>query len=91
MPGGSRRLWRTSCETRRCIRRIEQAIKHNFVRSHTFRFVTPVLTEQSKVPNPCTSCHADKTNAWALKKLKGWVRCHRGGWSSLRRRWRRLA
>ncbi len=52
--------------------RIEQTIKDNFVRSHTFRFITPVLTEQSKVPNPCTSCHGDKTNAWALKELKGW-------------------
>lgn len=51
---------------------IEQTIKDNFVASHTFRFITPVLTEQSKVPNPCTSCHREKDNAWALKELKGW-------------------
>jgi predicted CXXCH cytochrome family protein len=51
---------------------IEQTIKDNYVASHTFRFITPTLTEQSGVPNPCTSCHADKTNAWALQQLKGW-------------------
>ncbi len=52
--------------------RIEQTIKDNFVASHTFRFITPVLTEQARVPNPCTSCHQDKVNAWALKELQGW-------------------
>jgi predicted CXXCH cytochrome family protein len=51
---------------------IAQTIKDNYVASHTFRFITPTLTEQSGVPNPCTSCHADKTNAWALQQLKSW-------------------
>jgi len=51
---------------------IEQTIKDNYVASHTFRFITPVLTEQSGVPNPCTSCHKDKDNAWAAKELKNW-------------------
>jgi predicted CXXCH cytochrome family protein len=51
---------------------IEQTIKDNYVASHTFRFITPVLTEQSGVPNPCTSCHQDKDNAWAAKELKNW-------------------
>jgi predicted CXXCH cytochrome family protein len=51
---------------------IEQTIKDNNVASHTFRFITPELTEQSKVPNPCTSCHADQNTAWAAKQLKGW-------------------
>jgi len=51
---------------------IAQTIKDDYVASHTFRFITPVLTEQSGVPNPCTSCHADKTNAWALQQLKSW-------------------
>jgi predicted CXXCH cytochrome family protein len=51
---------------------IEQTIKDNYVASHTFRFITPTLTEQSGVPNPCTSCHKDKDNAWAAKELKNW-------------------
>jgi predicted CXXCH cytochrome family protein len=51
---------------------IEQTIKDNFVASHTFRFITPTLTDQSGVPNPCTSCHTDKTTAWAAKQLQGW-------------------
>jgi hypothetical protein len=52
--------------------RIAQTIKDNFVGSHTFRFISPALTEQAGIPNTCTSCHADKTNAWALQELRGW-------------------
>ena len=51
---------------------IQQTVKDNFVASHTFRFITPALTEPSGVPNPCTSCHKDKSNAWAAKELAGW-------------------
>ena len=43
-----------------------------FVASHTFRFLSPVLTENSGIPNPCTSCHKDKTNAWAVTQLRSW-------------------
>jgi len=53
--------------------RIEQTIKDNYVAAHTFRFISPVLTEQSGIPNPCTSCHKDKSNAWALAELKKWT------------------
>ncbi|MFQ5929764.1 MAG: cytochrome c3 family protein [Acidobacteriota bacterium] len=42
------------------------------VRSHTFRFISPAMTEKYKIPNPCTSCHADKTNEWALEELEKW-------------------
>ena len=52
--------------------RIEQTIKDNFVGSHTFRFISPVLTQQFNIPNPCTSCHAEKSNEWALRELRGW-------------------
>jgi len=52
--------------------RIEQTIKDNFVGSHTFRFISPTLTQQFGIPNPCTSCHTDKSNEWALKELRGW-------------------
>jgi predicted CXXCH cytochrome family protein len=51
---------------------IEQTIKDNFVAAHTFRFISPVQTEQSGIPNPCTSCHKDRTNAWAIEELKKW-------------------
>jgi predicted CXXCH cytochrome family protein len=43
------------------------------VRSHTFRFVTPSMTDVYKIPNPCTSCHKDKSAAWATGALKRWI------------------
>jgi len=52
--------------------KIEQTISDVMVRSHTMRFIPPALTEQAKVPNPCTSCHADKTSAWASAALRSW-------------------
>ena len=52
--------------------RIEQTIKDNFVAAHTFRFITPLETEQMGVPNPCTSCHKDRTTAWARRELRAW-------------------
>ncbi len=44
-----------------------------FVRSHTFRFITPDMTDKYKIPNPCASCHADKSTAWATKELRRWT------------------
>ncbi|MGI8772622.1 MAG: cytochrome c3 family protein [Acidobacteriaceae bacterium] len=52
--------------------KIEQTLKTTFVSSHTFRFISPELTEQFGIPNPCTSCHTDKSPAWALSELKSW-------------------
>lgn len=51
---------------------IEQTIKDNYVAAHTFRFISPVETLQSGIPNPCTSCHKDKSPQWAIDQLKGW-------------------
>ncbi|HEX5282854.1 MAG TPA: cytochrome c3 family protein [Bryocella sp.] len=51
---------------------IEQTIKDNFVAAHTFRFISPLATEQSGIPNPCTSCHSDKSTTWALDQLRSW-------------------
>jgi len=51
---------------------IAQTIGDVMVRSHTFRFITPTMTETSKIPNPCTSCHKDKSNAWASEQLRSW-------------------
>ena len=42
------------------------------VRSHTFKFISPAATDSLKVPNPCTTCHTDKTTKWALDALKSW-------------------
>ena len=42
------------------------------VRSHTFAFITPAMTDAYKIPNPCTSCHTDKDTKWATAALKSW-------------------
>jgi len=43
------------------------------VHAHTFRFVTPAMTDEYKIPNPCTSCHQDKpTSWWATEALHRW-------------------
>jgi predicted CXXCH cytochrome family protein len=42
------------------------------VHSHTFAFITPVMTDKYKIPNPCTTCHADKTTAWAADVMRHW-------------------
>ena len=52
--------------------KIAQTIADVNVRSHTFRFIPPSATEKLKVPNPCTTCHTDKSNAWATETLKTW-------------------
>jgi predicted CXXCH cytochrome family protein len=52
---------------------IEQTIANVNVRSHTFAFITPQTTDQLKVPNPCTSCHTDKSTEWARTALRGWT------------------
>jgi hypothetical protein len=30
------------------------------------------MTDKYKIPNPCTTCHADKSTAWATEALKSW-------------------
>ena len=42
------------------------------VRSHTFAFITPSMTDEYKIPNPCTTCHNDKSTDWAKQALKAW-------------------
>ncbi len=42
------------------------------VRSHTFRFISPSDTEKYGIPNPCTSCHTDMSNADAARELRNW-------------------
>ena len=49
-----------------------EGVPNTFVHAHTFRFVTPAMTEKYKIPNPCTSCHTDKTTAWATEAMRQW-------------------
>lgn len=42
------------------------------VRTHVFGFITPDETRRYGVPNPCTSCHEDKSLEWAEAHLKEW-------------------
>jgi predicted CXXCH cytochrome family protein len=52
--------------------KIETTIADVKVRAHTFAFITPAMTDKYKIPNPCTSCHADKSTAWATAALHRW-------------------
>lgn len=51
---------------------IETTIADVKVRAHTFAFITPSMTDKYKIPNPCTTCHKDKTTAWAEDALRHW-------------------
>jgi hypothetical protein len=42
------------------------------VRSHTFAFITPTMTDKYRIPNACTSCHNDKSTDWARQILLTW-------------------
>jgi predicted CXXCH cytochrome family protein len=52
--------------------KIETTLGDVMVRSHTFRFISPALTDKLKIPNSCNTCHADKTTKWAMDELKKW-------------------
>lgn len=43
------------------------------VHAHTFRFISPAMTQKYGMPNACTACHKDKTDAWASAALRGWT------------------
>jgi predicted CXXCH cytochrome family protein len=52
--------------------KIETTLGEVKVRAHTFAFITPAMSDKYNVPNPCTSCHTGKTNAWATEALRSW-------------------
>jgi predicted CXXCH cytochrome family protein len=52
--------------------KIETTLGDVMVRSHTFRFIPPSMTEKLKMPNSCSTCHADKSVKWAEDELKKW-------------------
>jgi predicted CXXCH cytochrome family protein len=49
-----------------------EGVPGSFVSAHTFRFLTPSMTAKYKIPNPCASCHTDKSSAWIAEALKSW-------------------
>ncbi|MGH9689284.1 MAG: cytochrome c3 family protein, partial [Candidatus Acidiferrales bacterium] len=49
-----------------------EGVPDSFVHDHTFRFISPVMTRKYGIPNPCTSCHKDKTADWAVEQLRTW-------------------
>ena len=49
-----------------------EGVPGTYVHAHTFRFITPDMTDKYKIPNPCTSCHTDKSTAWATQALRHW-------------------
>jgi predicted CXXCH cytochrome family protein len=53
--------------------KIEAEIPGVFVRAHTFSFITPAMTDKYKIPNACTSCHADKNTLWAADAMAHWT------------------
>jgi len=52
--------------------KIQTTIANVNVSAHTFAFISPAETDKYKIPNPCTSCHTDKTTAWALEQMRKW-------------------
>jgi predicted CXXCH cytochrome family protein len=52
--------------------KVATTIADVMVRSHTFRIITPAMTEKYKMPNPCSGCHSDKGLAWAGEQLRHW-------------------
>ncbi len=49
-----------------------EGVPNSNVHAHTFRFITPAMTVEYGIPNPCTTCHADKTPAWATEAMRHW-------------------
>jgi predicted CXXCH cytochrome family protein len=49
-----------------------EGVPGSFVSAHTFKFITPAMTEKYQMPNACTSCHKDKTTAWATDAMSHW-------------------
>jgi predicted CXXCH cytochrome family protein len=52
--------------------KIETTIADVKVHAHTFAFISPAMTDKYKIPNPCTTCHTDKSTAWATEAMRHW-------------------
>ena len=51
---------------------IARTISDVTVRSHTFRFISPMETERYGVPNACGACHTSMTNEQMATDLRTW-------------------
>jgi predicted CXXCH cytochrome family protein len=51
---------------------IQTTIADVKVHAHTFRFISSAMTDKYKVPNPCNTCHTEKSTAWAAEALSHW-------------------
>ena len=51
---------------------IEVTISDVKVHAHTFDFISPAMSEKSKIPNPCNLCHTDRTVQWAREAIGKW-------------------
>jgi predicted CXXCH cytochrome family protein len=49
-----------------------EGVPGTFVHAHTFRFISPAMTDKYKIPNPCTSCHTGKSTTWAEEAMSHW-------------------
>jgi predicted CXXCH cytochrome family protein len=49
-----------------------EGVSNTFVHAHTFRFITPEMTDKYNIPNPCTSCHIGKSTLWANNAITRW-------------------
>ncbi|MDQ2833101.1 MAG: cytochrome c3 family protein [Acidobacteriota bacterium] len=49
-----------------------EGVPGSFVSSHSFKFITPAMTEKYQMPNACTSCHKDQNTAWATASMRHW-------------------
>jgi predicted CXXCH cytochrome family protein len=52
--------------------KIAQIVGDVMVRSHTFKFIPPAAAARVKMPDSCTTCHTDRTSAWATEALRQW-------------------
>jgi predicted CXXCH cytochrome family protein len=53
--------------------KIETTIADVKVSAHTFNFIPPAMTDRYNIPNPCTTCHTDKSTAWASQEMQTWT------------------
>ncbi len=51
---------------------IETTLADVKVHAHTFRVVTPAMTDRYQIANPCTTCHTGQSTAWATAALVKW-------------------
>lgn len=56
-----------------------EGVPGTFVSAHTFRVVTPAMTDKYQMPDACTSCHKDQTTAWATAAMRRWS--HQSPWT----------